>query len=349
MLERPRILFLYTELAGYTLACFSALTAKGAEVHAVRLPVNAEAPFQFGDQASVFLYERSDFDKGSLLQFVRELKPAEIIVSGWIDDAYLHVCRNYESAQKVLLLDNQWNGSLKQILASFVFRIFLLRHFQYAWVAGSRQAAYASHLGFKPRQIHQAFYSCDFQKFATYYEQSLPQKTGHFPKRFIFVGRYYDFKGVKDVWEAFMELQEEGECGWELWCLGTGTIEPTEFKGIRHLGFVQPERMLEVIESTGVFVLPSHFEPWGVVIHEFAAAGFPLLCSSACGAADLFLEPGINGYVYQSGNIQELKNLLRKISLLPDAELIRMSERSHRLAASVTPEKWADTVLSMQL
>jgi glycosyltransferase involved in cell wall biosynthesis len=348
MLEQPRILFLYTELAGYTLACFSALTARGAEVHAVRLPVNIEAPFQLEAQASVFLYERKSFDKNSLLKFVQKLKPAEIIVSGWTDDAYLHVCRNYKTAEKVLLLDNQWTGSVKQVIASLAFKVFLLRHFQHIWVAGKRQALYAAHLGFKPGQIHQGFYSCDFQKYDAYFQKGLPKKVNHFPRRFIYAGRYYDFKGVQDLWTAFKELQQEHDSGWELWCLGTGTIEPIEFKGIRHLGFVQPEEMGDVIQHTGVFVLPSHFEPWGVVVHEYAVAGFPLICSSACGAADLFLQPGKNGYVYQSGNVEELKKLLRKISLLSDAELIYMGELSHTLAASITPEKWADTVLKMQ-
>ena len=348
MLERPRILFLYTELAGYTQACFSALAAKEADVHVVRLPVNAEAPFEFEKQESVFLYERKNFNKRSLLKFVEELRPDLIVISGWIDSVYLHVCKTYKVAPKVLLLDNQWNGSAKQVLASIGFRLVLLRHFQHVWVAGSRQAVYAARLGFKPGQIHQGFYSCDYQKYDAYYKRSVQQKSNHFPRRFIFAGRYYDFKGVTDLWKAYIDLQEEEVSGWELWCLGAGDIEPVVFPGIKHLGFVQPDKMGDIVLEGGVFVLPSHFEPWGVVVHEFAAAGFPLLCSSACGAADLFLEPGKNGFVYQAGNISELKNLMRKISLLSDAHLMRMAEHSHQIAALITPDKWADTVLSMQ-
>ena len=32
--------------------------------------------------------------------------------------------------------------------------------------------------------------------------------------------------------------------------------------------FLQPHDLVKMIDSTGCFVLPSRFEPWGVVVHE---------------------------------------------------------------------------------
>ena len=48
MSPKPKIVFLYSEVAGYFLACAKEL-ANSAEVLIVRWPVNSEAPFQFED------------------------------------------------------------------------------------------------------------------------------------------------------------------------------------------------------------------------------------------------------------------------------------------------------------
>ena len=105
----------------------------------------------------------------------------------------------------------------------------------------------------------------------------------NFPKRFLYVGRYYDFKGVKTLWDAFIQLQVENPNDWELWCLGNGDLEPLEHPKIKHLGFMQPEDLDKIISETGIFILPSLFEPWGVVVQEYAAAGYPLILSNQIG------------------------------------------------------------------
>ena len=47
---------------------------------------------------------------------------------------------------------------------------------------------------------------------------------------------------------------------------------------------MQPEDLLAFMSTGKAFVLPSTFEPWGVAVHEFAAAGYPLILSDAVGA-----------------------------------------------------------------
>ena len=59
-----RIVFLYTELAGYFLACINELTKRDdVEVHIFRWPVNKEAPFNFNFNNKVKIYNRNDFNK----------------------------------------------------------------------------------------------------------------------------------------------------------------------------------------------------------------------------------------------------------------------------------------------
>lgn len=341
-MEKKKVVFLYTEIADYFLAGCKALLKNNIEVHIVRFPINKEAPFQFEFPEEIKIYERNKYDTNQLLLLIESINPEIIICSGWIDKGYLQVCKAFKKrALTILTLDNQWRGDLKQIIASFCSPFYLLNRFSHCWVPGALQYQYALKLGFKEESILTGFYSCDFDLFYKQYLANKEEKQKHFPRRFIFVGRYYQFKGIKDLWQAFIELHNEVPNEWELWCLGTGDIDPVKNNKIKHFGFVQPKDLPEFIKNTGVFVLPSHFEPWGVVIHEFASAGFPIICSNEVGARHTFVEDNVNGYIYKAGNIEELKKQLKKIILKSDLELMQMGEKSVEKAKQITPDGWA--------
>ncbi len=344
-----RILFLYTELAEYFLNCARTLHARSdVEVSIVRWPVNAEAPFEFRIPKGMKVYDRSEFDGESLKGFVRSLGPDLILTSGWIDKGYLQVVREWAgSVPTVLILDNQWKGNLRQQLARIWGRFRIRPIFSHAWVPGDEQYEYARKLGFPSDRILDAFYVADTERFQKVFEQ---RKEGSFPHRFIFLGRYVEHKGVMELWQAFRELKEEGRTeDWELWCCGTGELYPErpEFEGIRHLGFVQPEKVPEVMMESSVFVLPSRFEPWGVVVQEFAASGAPLLLSDAVGSATAFLEEGGSGTSFPAGDKEALKNRLRSFIGTEERELERMGERAHQLSKSPTPQEWSEKLLSI--
>jgi glycosyltransferase involved in cell wall biosynthesis len=110
---------------------------------------------------------------------------------------------------------------------------------------------------------------------------------------------------------------------------------------------MQPEALLEFMQTGNAFVLPSTFEPWGVVAHEFAAAGYPLVLSDAVGASEAFLQQGKNGYRFQANNAEALKEALTKMMSLNAHQLQEMGASSRLLAQSITPKTWAESVVSM--
>jgi len=120
-----------------------------------------------------------------------------------------------------------------------------------------------------------------------------------------------------------------------------------EHPNIKHFGFVQPDDLLDILQDTGVFVLPSYKEPWGVVVHEMAVAGYPMICSDKVGAATRFLEPGKNGIIFKSGDKQALKTALLQLMNTSEIKLIEMGEHSHQLGMSHTPEIWKNTLLCL--
>jgi glycosyltransferase involved in cell wall biosynthesis len=341
------VLFLYTELADYFLKCCNEL-AKSANVHIVRWPVNKEAPFEFEYSANLKIYDKKAYSLQELQKLVAGINPNIIICSGWIDRDYLKTVKSYfRKIPTVLACDTHWNGSLKQYLAMVLSRFFLLNTFSHSWVPGNPQYRYVKKLGFKEKNIHRGFYCCDLSKFNRLYENQSLNKQNKFPRRFIYTGRYYEFKGVQDLWKAFIQAQTEEANDWELWCLGTGDIEPVIHHGIRHFGFVQPKDLDPILAECGVFVLPSHFEPWGVVVQEYAAAGFPLILSTAVGARETFQQEGENGFSFMTGNPDALKEALKKVMKLSDKELFLMAGKSHELAGRITPQQWASTVLEI--
>lgn len=343
-----RILFLYTELANYFVACCKELS-KQAEVHIVRWPVNKEAPFDF-DFTGLHVYTKTDFTYAQLKAKVAFIKPDVIVCSGWVDEDYKKIAALYKGKiPTVVAFDTHWRGDLKQYVLRLMAPFYLHRLFSHAWVPGEIQKKYALKLGFNEQVIETGFYSCDVNYFNAVYNETFASKRSNFPKRFLFVGRYYQFKGIKELWQAFIELQSETPNEWELWCAGNGDVEPVKHPRIKHLGFVQPKEMNEVLQGTGVFVLPSHFEPWGLVVHEHAAAGFPLLLSSNIGAATTFLTESKNGFMFESHEISDIKRVLKQIISLNSSELIKMGEVSHNAAQKINPEAWVKQVLNFKI
>lgn len=347
--QKPRLLFLYSELADYFLACIKKLISTyNVEVHVIHWPINKEAPFLFTFPEKVNFYDRKQFDLNELKEKVKNISPDFIYCSGWMDKDYLSVAQDYKGKIPLVIgLDTKWKGSFRQYVACVLSRFTINKVFSYCWVPGQKQMKYALKLGFKTEKIKTGYYSADTDYYKALGEKVSDAKQKKYPHRLIYVGRYYDFKGVRDLWDAFIQWKKESNSDWELWCLGVGDIEPVVHPEIKHFGFIQPKDMEPFLKETGVFIMPSKIEPWGVVLQEFAAAGFPLICSDVVGSSEAFLSVGENGYIYRAGDIGKLKKCITEITSLPDSELIRMGHKSAELALKISPETWANTVMSI--
>ena len=340
---KKRIVFLYTELAEYIKACMDALAQKDVDVYVFHYPVNPEAPFKFDFVNSrCKFYLRTDFSRTELLNEVKKINPQAIVCSGWIDKDYVSICRELRQKLKtVIALDSQYEKGLKARVARERAKRLYKPAFDFAWVPGSPQVKYAESIGFKPDEIQTGFYTIDVKKWN---QANANNPAENFPRRFVFVGRYMEFKGVIELWEAFSQIDSKG---WELYCAGNGDLFPSRriHKGIHHVGFVQPVDLYKFVAQGGVFILPSHREPWGVVVHEFAAAGYPIICTENVGAGSAFLKDGINGYEIKSNNIAELKDAMKKVIDSPDQQLFAMGRESKYLASKIDINTWVNSAL----
>ena len=349
----PRVLVLYTETAPYVMACLDALVARtGARIELVRWPVNAEAPFDTGAHPGITIHDRTGFDDQALLDFALTFAPQLVIASGWVDKGYLRVCRTMrrKGVPTSMNLDTAWRGGPKQWLSTVLARFWMPRTYSHIWATGARQVRYARMLGLRDPHILTGLYAADTGPLIEASVRARAARRAHFPHRFIHVARYIPTKGQQLLCDAFAELCEQGRAGdWELHLVGTGELfdavrnSPSgKHPRITHRGFIQAGDMPGVLAEAGVSVLPSLYEPWGVVVQEHACMGLPLLLSDAVGAGERFLMEGENGGYHRAGDKDELQRSLLRIIGMEDAALVRMGERSAELGATWTPAMWAE-------
>lgn len=265
---------------------------------------------------------------------VEGIAPELVYVSGWMDRGYLTVARMLRSRNipVVMGLDGQWFGTLRQRLTALLFRLFLQRCFSHAWVAGPRQYEYARRLGFCTHSIAQNLLSGNYSLFAerrgTWYNSEC-SCSGFF----LYVGRLVDDKAIDVLAAGYRLYRQRARNPWSLRCVGNGPLESELIgqPGIEVRGFSDQKDLLELASHAGAFVLASRREPWGVVVHEFAAAGLPLLLSTAVGAGDMFLIHGYNGFLFDAGSPEALAAAMARLSAMPEGELAAMGARSRKL------------------
>ena len=121
--------------------------------------------------------------------------------------------------------------------------------------------------------------------------------------RYLFVGRFIERKGIDVLLAAFRRVDRG-----ELWLAGDGPLRSFvegEARGdprIRVLGYADEESLPDLYRQADVLVVPSLFEPWGLVVHEGLAHGLPVIATDQVAAADDLIDSGVNGYVVPAGS-----------------------------------------------
>jgi glycosyltransferase involved in cell wall biosynthesis len=345
-----RVLFLYAEVMGYTVATIRSLVASGVELHVVYWDKNKLTPYVFPLLDGVFYYPRSEFSIQTLKDLADRIDPIITVVSGWTDRGYLPVARALRRKGRVVVagLDAQWHGSARQRLAGVLGVCGLFSaFFSHAWVAGNRQFEFARRLGFRASHILLDLYSADTEIFQSAYTEVRESEHRVYPKVFLFVGRLEKVKGLETLIAAW-EILRPRRGDWQLRLIGNGSMMDSlrNISGVDVTGFLQPESLVSEIKGVGCFILPSIKEPWGVVVHEFATAGLPMIVSDSVGASSSFLVPGLNGYRFRSQEASSLADAMAEIISKSDKELSIMGEMSNMLSRRISPKTSAANLLS---
>jgi len=355
--QGKNIVYLYSEVMPYTIAVMRALVRyHNAVISCIYWDEKKRTPFVPADEAGITFHKRSAFTYDSLKRFVDELRPAIIYVAGRMDKLYLKVTLQFRYAKGIHVVtgsDNQWTGSMKQRIAAFFSFLLYRRYFEFFWVPGPRQKLYAQKMGYAENHgdsdglIINHLLTADAAIFGPAYERNKEAKKNKYPHNIAFAGRFAASKGIDLLIAAFIEVKAVLRNDWQLILIGSGDMKVEPSTSIIVKGFMSSDELAADSVNHGFFCLPSRYEPWGVVVHEFAMAGLPMICSDAVGATDDLVQNGENGYIFTSGNKESLKKALTNIMAKSDEELLLMGERSHELSRMQSPEIAADSLMSI--
>jgi glycosyltransferase involved in cell wall biosynthesis len=339
-----RVAVLWQDMSGYFNACLKALSASAdVDLFVAHPEVDPEVPFDDAQFAWLPIRHlwRGQPDARSLIAELESFRPDVVLVSSWHIPPYRKVVKHFQGrALRILCMDNQWMETPKQWLGRLSRRIYLAPYFDMAFVSGDRQAQFARHLGFGQTRILRGLYCCDTDAFQ--------RPVASEPDRaFFFCGRLVESKGVTVLMQAYEKYRRSIEHPWPLRVAGVGPLsfQLDQVEGVELLGFLQPAALPEAMWSSTALVLPSLFEPWGVVVHEAATAGLILVCSEATGAAVHLLQDGYNGYLFPTGNADLLAQRMLALSVRSDEELKDMREASVLMSGQLTPDRWASYLL----
>jgi glycosyltransferase involved in cell wall biosynthesis len=140
----------------------------------------------------------------------------------------------------------------------------------------------------------------------------------------VFVGQLVHRKGVDILLEAMSPLFGQHP-GLVLTVIGAGDDlhalrERAESLGVGGRvvleGVVPSDEIQSRLKRADALVLPSRWDGWGLVINEALSVGVPVIASNQCGAADL-IQHGVNGYVFRSEDVEDLRACLRSFLKKP--------------------------------
>ncbi|SIO55305.1 Glycosyltransferase involved in cell wall bisynthesis [Singulisphaera sp. GP187] len=167
---------------------------------------------------------------------------------------------------------------------------------------------------------------------------------------FLFCGKLSPVKRPLDLLEAFARLPDVGRH--RLIYAGDGVLRDAILRragalglnNVRITGFLNQSELPRYYALADALVLPSSYEPWGLVVNEAMNFGLPVVVSDRLGSAPDLVREGENGFVVPCGDVPALARRLEQLAGDRD-QRIRMGERSRALIATWGIPQTADGYL----
>jgi glycosyltransferase involved in cell wall biosynthesis len=341
-----RVAVLMVTLTAFQDSCFRELSELGDDLLLVHPESMAYAPFDKGSFTSTV--DRHVWttmpSPQELVPIIEDFDPDVVIMWSWDGKGYRAVMKAMKGrALRVMFSSNFWHGSAKQRAGLLAHRFYVDPLFDCAWVPGERSELFARRIGFAGEDIIRGANSADTPVFDRGARDPEELASRH---RFLFTGRLIWHKAPTELAEAYRRYRDATDDPWALDIAGDGPLSK-DFEGIEGVtlhGFVQPDDLSDLMHESSCLLLPSHIEWYGVVVHEGAVAGLPLICSDGVGAVPHLLQDGFNGWTVPAGNVDALARAMSWMSGLSTQRLGEMSDGSRALGSRLSPKIWAQNL-----
>jgi glycosyltransferase involved in cell wall biosynthesis len=278
-----------------------------------------------------------------------DLKQTDIVVLNGYQSLTSQIILNYTTrkipclfwGEKMVAASGGLKGKLQKVLAKGLHQCSAIA------AIGSRAVAdYQNRFPDKP--IFNIPYYCDLSPFST----DMPQRPRE-PITILLCGQMIARKGVDLLLNAFERLIQSGYTA-RLLLVGREaelphmlkSVSPETRQQIEYAGFQEPEHLPQFFRQADLFVLPSRYDGWGVVVNQALGAGLPIICADAVGAAQDLVEPGVNGFIFQPGDTDGLLQALTHYLQHPE-QIQAASQASLQKAAAWSPAVGANRWLEV--
>ncbi len=229
---------------------------------------------------------------------------------------------------KVMVRDEAHGANVRESgpreRARRAFYAFLTRMADAFLAIGTLNHDYYRRIGVPETRIFSVPYAVDNSFFrerataAAHRREELRRELCLAPERpiVLFAGKLIQRKGVMTLLHAYSRLSSDRRSEPEPCLLFAGdgqqrsAIEEfaaaSGWKSIRVLGFRNQTELPALYDLCDLFVLPSLYEPWGLVVNEVMNAGKAVIVSDRVGCGPDLVKPGINGAIFPAGDAQAL-------------------------------------------
>ncbi len=340
-----RVTYLWTAPSGYLTACVTELVRRErCEVALLTRASSANAPFV--GLAEPWHRTLTPTEQGSYAELraaVDKTTPDIVVVAGWSQPGYARLVHDptFRRVRFVLGADTPIRFDWRQFVARAKIGR-LLRSVDAVCVPGDRGYQVMRYWKVPEHKIYRLLYGIDYPLFAAA-AAARATDNARLPRAFLFAGRYVQAKGIDVLLDGYRRYRDSVADPWRLLCCGSGPLrnQLDDVAGVVDRGFQQPKDLAARFQEASVFVLPSTYEPWGQVIVEAAAAGMPVICSQACGAAPEVVRHLSTGLLVPTGDAAALAHAFRWMHD-HEPQLAEMGRASQHMARPFAADKWAE-------
>jgi glycosyltransferase involved in cell wall biosynthesis len=272
-----------------------------------------------------------------ITQRIDAFKPSMIIIYGWNYFSHLQILLKYNGKVPIVFRGDSTSidddeKNIFHLYFRYKFLKWVYRRTDYILSPGSASDTYFSKCGVLRSKIIRVPHAVENNWFTSFSVEEVSEikaiktelnlQDGNFV--FLFAGKFIEKKNPLLLVDAFSVLAKELP-NVRLLIVGDGELESairkrvnelTEIisKRITILPFQDQPAMKIIYRLANFFVLPSKgpAETWGLSVNEALACGTPVLVSDRCGCAAEIVGEGVNGFIFQSGNLQSLITQMKK-------------------------------------
>ncbi len=295
------------------------------------------------------------FEKISLA--LSEQTPDVVVLAGWSTvECFAGLLWARRNGKRVVMMSESQQSDAHRSRLREAFKSRIIGACDTALVGGRRHQEYIVSLGMPIKNVFLGYDAVDNQYFEKGADRARADCENErrrlgLPVRYLLASsRFIPKKNLARLIKAFAKAIKSLPDAPDLVLLGDGpergsieaAILENEIAGRVHLMGLQPYDSLPSFYGLSEgFVHVSTSEQWGLVINEAAASGLPLVVSAPCGATPELVHEGVNGWVVDPLNVEDMTLALSRLISMQLSERSAMGNASRRIATEWGPERFA--------